>query len=102
VIESAFYGWRITGDVVYQEFVWQAFQSLQKYCKAPAAYAEIRNVNSADNPSQKDATESFLFAETFKYIYLMFTDRGVMSLDDYVFNTEAHPFRLGKSNTPRP
>lgn len=98
VIESAFYAWRITGDVVYQEFVWQAFQSLQKYCKAPAAYAEIQNVNSADNPSQKDATESFLFAETFKYIYLMFTDRGVMSLDDYVFNTEAHPFRLGKSS----
>jgi len=30
-------------------------------------------------------------AETLKYFYLIFTDPGVVSLDEWVFNTEAHP-----------
>jgi mannosyl-oligosaccharide alpha-1,2-mannosidase len=60
VIESAFYAWRLTGDVQYQEFVWQAFQALQKYCKATASYSDIENVNSNTNPKQSDASESFL------------------------------------------
>ena len=35
-------------------------------------------------------------AETLKYFYLIFSDPDVISLDDYVFNTEAHPFKLPK------
>lgn len=34
---------------------------------------------------------SFLFAETFKYLYLLFSPPGVISLDKFVLNTEAHP-----------
>ncbi|WAR61832.1 hypothetical protein PtB15_12B524 [Puccinia triticina] len=97
VIESAFYGWRLTGDRQYQEFVWQAFKSLQKYCKAPASFSDIENVNSASNPKPSDASESFLYAETFKYIYLTFSDPELLSLDQYVFNTEAHPFRYQRT-----
>lgn len=37
---------------------------------------------------------SFFFAETLKYLYLTFTDKDCISLNDYVFNTEAHPFTL--------
>lgn len=95
VIESAFYAWRLTGDPRYQEFVWDAFKSLQNYCKAAASYAELYDVNNLS--SQLDASESFLFAETFKYIYLTFSDPTVLSLDQYVFNTEAHPFRFQHS-----
>ncbi|PLW31674.1 hypothetical protein PCASD_10903 [Puccinia coronata f. sp. avenae] len=103
VIESAFYAWRLTGDVQYQEFVWKAFQSLQKYCKAPAGYAEIQSVNSNSKPNQKDALESFFYSETLKYICLTFSDPGLLSLDEYVFNTEAHPFHyrgLANFSTP--
>ncbi|KAI9605642.1 hypothetical protein H4Q26_004007 [Puccinia striiformis f. sp. tritici PST-130] len=84
VIESAFYAWRLTGDVQYQEFVWQAFKSLQKYCKAVVSYSDIENVNSNSNPQPKDASESFLYAETFKYIYLTFSDPELLSLDQYI------------------
>jgi mannosyl-oligosaccharide alpha-1,2-mannosidase len=31
--------------------------------------------------------------ETLKYFYLVFEDPSVISLDEWVFNTEAHPFR---------
>lgn len=34
---------------------------------------------------------SFLFAETFKYLYLLFSPPEMISLDKFVFTTEAHP-----------
>ena len=38
--------------------------------------------------------QSFWLAETLKYFYLIFSDHDEISLDDFVFNTEAHPFRI--------
>lgn len=35
-------------------------------------------------------------AETLKYFYLIYSDPDLISLDDYVFNTEAHPFKRPK------
>ena len=35
---------------------------------------------------------SFFLAETLKYLYLLFSPPDLISLDTYVFNTEAHPF----------
>ena len=29
-----------------------------------------------------------------RYLWLLFADEGVMPLDDFVFNTEAHPLRV--------
>lgn len=33
----------------------------------------------------------FFFAEVMKYLYLTFEDPSVVSLDQFVFNTESHP-----------
>jgi mannosyl-oligosaccharide alpha-1,2-mannosidase len=41
-------------------------------------------------------TQSFWMAETLKYFFLVFSDPDVISLDDYVLNTEAHPFKIPK------
>lgn len=35
-------------------------------------------------------------AETLKYFFLIFSEPDHISLDDFVFNTEAHPFRIPK------
>jgi mannosyl-oligosaccharide alpha-1,2-mannosidase len=40
--------------------------------------------------------QSFWIAETLKYFYLVFSEPDLISLDDYVFNTEAHPLRIPK------
>ena len=37
--------------------------------------------------------ESFWLAETLKYFYLLYSEPSLISLDDWVLNTEAHPFR---------
>lgn len=36
--------------------------------------------------------------ETLKYFYLIFADESVINLDDWVLNTEAHPFKRPKTD----
>lgn len=38
--------------------------------------------------------QTFFLAETLKYLYLLFSPPSVISLDEWVFNTEAHPLRI--------
>lgn len=47
-------------------------------------------------PPKRDKMESFWLAETLKYLYLMFDDSqpAVLPLDQFVFNTEAHPLPI--------
>ena len=42
-------------------------------------------------PQLNDVQESFFLAETLKYLYLLFADDSLLPLDQWVFNTEAHP-----------
>jgi mannosyl-oligosaccharide alpha-1,2-mannosidase len=37
--------------------------------------------------------QTFWLAETLKYFYLIFEDDHVLNLDEWVFNSEAHPFK---------
>lgn len=42
--------------------------------------------------------ESFFLGETLKYLYLLFSDDPkLLSLDRFVFNTEAHPLPIWTS-----
>jgi hypothetical protein len=43
----------------------------------------------------------FWFGETLKYFYLLFSAPGLISLDEYVLNTEAHPFKIGNMVSAR-
>ena len=38
--------------------------------------------------------ETFFLGETLKYLYLLLTDKPLVPLDRYIFNTEAHPFPI--------
>ncbi|KAI8992647.1 glycoside hydrolase [Pilobolus umbonatus] len=102
-IESLFIMYRLTGDQKYQEYGWEIFESIDKWCKTSTAFAAIRNVDRLMDidditENQLDSMESFLFAETFKYLYLLFSPSDVISLDKFIFNTEAHPFQRRKWN----
>ena len=42
-----------------------------------------------------DKMETWLLSETFKYLYLLFSDEPrLLSLDQWVFNTEGHPLPI--------
>ncbi|KAF7732817.1 hypothetical protein EC973_000092 [Apophysomyces ossiformis] len=85
------------GDPKYQEYGWEIFQAIEKHCKTKSAYAAIQNVEEANEDdiqsNQLDSMESFMLAETLKYLYLLFSPPDVISLDEFVLNTEAHPLR---------
>ncbi|XP_034269398.1 mannosyl-oligosaccharide 1,2-alpha-mannosidase IC isoform X2 [Pantherophis guttatus] len=90
VVESYFYLWRLTHDPKYREWGWEAVQALEKFCRVEAGFSGIRDVYST-TPSHDNMQQSFFLAETLKYLYLLFSEDDVLSLKDWVFNTEAHP-----------
>ncbi|KIH53079.1 glycosyl hydrolase family 47 [Ancylostoma duodenale] len=91
VVETWFYLWRITKQDKYREWAWNVVLALEKYAKVEAGYSGIRDVYSVP-VEHDDVQQSFIFAELFKYLYLIFSDDNVLPLDRWVFNTEAHPF----------
>ncbi|CAO1613788.1 unnamed protein product [Sympodiomycopsis kandeliae] len=89
-IESVLYMWRITGDPIWQERGWQMFASWVTHSMTRVGFANIHDVTQV--PAMlSDSMESFVFAETFKYYYLLFSPPDLISLDEYIFTTEAHP-----------
>lgn len=92
-IESVFYMYRITGESRYQDIAWDMFQAIDKNTRTDFANAALRDVMKRQ-PEKDDSMESFWMAETLKYFYLIFSEPSFVSLDDFVFNTEAHPFRI--------
>ncbi|KAK7082327.1 hypothetical protein SK128_020820 [Halocaridina rubra] len=98
VIESWFYMWRYTKDQKYRDWAWAAVMALEKYCRVEAGFSGIQNVYM-ENPQKDDVQQSFIFAETFKYLYLIFSDDSLISLDEWVFNTEAHPLPIEGKNS---
>ncbi|GFN10259.1 mannosyl-oligosaccharide 1,2-alpha-mannosidase IB [Aspergillus tubingensis] len=59
----------------------------------PQKITGFTSLSNADDdpPVKRDNMESFWMAETLKYFYLLFSDRDFISLEEHVFNTEAHP-----------
>ncbi|PIO69155.1 glycosyl hydrolase family 47 [Teladorsagia circumcincta] len=95
VVETWFYLWRITKQDKYREWAWNVVLALEKYAKVEGGYSGIRDVYNVP-VEHDDVQQSFLFAELFKYLYLIFADDNVLPLNAWVFNTEAHPFPIRK------
>jgi len=68
------------------------FKSIEKLTRTQVAYSSVYDVTS-NAPAHNGVMESFWTAETLKYMWLLFESEDVVSLDDWVLNTEAHPFR---------
>ncbi|HYY97324.1 MAG TPA: glycoside hydrolase family 47 protein [Pyrinomonadaceae bacterium] len=91
IVESTYYLHRLTRDPRYLAMGRDLFESFVKYCRTDEAYASLKSVETKE---KADEMQSFLFAETFKYFYLLFAPPKTLDLDRVVFNTEAHPIRL--------
>jgi mannosyl-oligosaccharide alpha-1,2-mannosidase len=90
-VESIFIAFRLTGDPKYRDYGWAIFQAIEKHCRIPTGgYASVINVDQVP-VEYDDKMETFLMSETLKYLYLLFADSSVLPLNEYVFNTEAHP-----------
>jgi mannosyl-oligosaccharide alpha-1,2-mannosidase len=99
-IESVFILYRTTGDPDLLEAAWEMFQSIVNATTTPIANAAISDVTMSQKELDEqgidvrtNSMESFWTAETLKYFYLIFSEPDVVNLDEWVFNTEAHPFK---------
>jgi mannosyl-oligosaccharide alpha-1,2-mannosidase len=97
-LESIFYMYRLTGQHYLQDVAWEMFQAIDAATSTEYGNAEIENVNQKDGGGKANKMESFWMAETLKYLYLLFEaqdgPKWKWSLEDWVFNTEAHPLRV--------
>ncbi len=90
IVESAYYLHQLTGDPRYLREGAEMFEDFVRHCKTDTAYAALKNVETKE---KQDNMESFLFAETFKYFYLLFAPPKTLDFRAVVFNTEAHPIK---------
>lgn len=90
IIESAYYLYTYTKDPRYLEMGRTFLDSLMQHCRTDTGYAALKSVATKE---KKDDMESFFFAETLKYLYLLFAPPETLDLSKVVFNTEAHPIK---------
>ncbi|APA13461.1 hypothetical protein SS1G_07919 [Sclerotinia sclerotiorum 1980 UF-70] len=91
-IESVWYMYRITGDKSWQEKGWKMYEAVINATSTEFGNSAIYDV-TAEEAYRIDEMESFWLAETLKYFYLLFSTPETISLDEWVLNTEAHPFK---------
>jgi mannosidase alpha-like ER degradation enhancer 2 len=94
-MESAYYLYYFTRDPKYRRMGLDYFNSIVKYCRTPSAFAALTSV---ETKTQRDDMESYFFAETLKYSYLLLADPNRIDLTKTVFNTEAHPLNIVPTN----
>ena len=92
-IESSFYLYRFTKD---DQYLWMGKRMVDDviiHCRNEVGYASLKNVQTLE---RANSMQSFFFAETLKYAWLLFAPDSALDFKKYVLTTEAHPFKLTK------
>src|SRR6185295_13388450 len=87
IVESTYYLYRYTKDPRYLEMRQQLWRDFVRNCRTGEAFAALKSVITRE---KANSMQSFLFAETFKYFYLLFSPPDTLDFDQVIFNTEAH------------
>ncbi|MGQ0762312.1 MAG: glycoside hydrolase family 47 protein [Acidobacteriota bacterium] len=90
IVESTYFLYHFTRDPAYLRMGEKMWKDFVTHCQTEEAYAALKSVVTKE---KSDSMQSFLFAETFKYFYLLFEPRMKLNFDKVIFNTEAHPVR---------
>merc|ERR1712216_165081 len=73
-VESLYVLYQVTKDKKYQDWGWAIFAAMEKFCKTTygfGAFPDVRNPTAKCCQGPDDRTETFFFAETLKYLYLL-------------------------------
>uniref|UniRef100_H3B7W3 alpha-1,2-Mannosidase n=1 Tax=Latimeria chalumnae TaxID=7897 RepID=H3B7W3_LATCH len=97
VVESYMYMWRLTHNPKYRQWAWEVVQALEQHCRVETGFSGIRDVYTTV-PTYDNMQQSFFLAETLKYLFILFSEDDLLSLEEWVFNTEAHPLPVLKKN----
>ncbi len=95
IIESAYYLHQITGKQKYLNMIYGYWKDIKACCRNEVAFNSIEDVRTM---KEKDHLATYFFAETLKYFYVSVVDKNEFDFNNYVFNTEAHPFKKSNFN----
>jgi mannosidase alpha-like ER degradation enhancer 2 len=90
IVESTYYLYHYTKQTKYLLMGEKLWRDFVKNCRTDEGYAALKSVVTKE---QADSMQSFLFAETFKYFYLLFSPPDTVDFNNVIFNTEAHPIK---------
>lgn len=90
IVESTYYLYHATHEDKYLAMGRTYLNNLIKYCRTKDAYAALSDVRTK---KKTNGMESFFFAETLKYLYLLFAPESTLDFNKVIFNTEAHPLK---------
>lgn len=91
-VESLYVLYQVTKHPIYRVWGKKIMENIEKHTRTTYGYGSYPDVTKLTKP--KDEMESFFFAETLKYLYLLQSDDSVIDLKTWVFNTEAHPLKV--------
>lgn len=94
IVESTYYLYHYTRDPHYLQMGERLWRDFVRHCRIDEGYAALKSVITKE---KSDSMQSFLFAETFKYFYLLFSPPGTLDFNKVIFNTEAHPIKVQNS-----
>lgn len=89
-VESLYVLYSKTKNPMFREWGWKIWTTIQRKCRSKYGFGDYSGVNVGQGQIE-DRAETWFFAETIKYLYLLFSEDGPAYLDEFVFNTEAHP-----------
>lgn len=95
IIESAYYLYQITGNIKYLKMIQKYWADIKDCCMNDTAFHAISDVRTM---KEKDYLATYFYAETLKYFYLAAVNENTFNFNNYVFNTEAHPFKKSNFN----
>ena len=95
-IESTLSLYQATGSHKYLEIGEMTLEFLEKHAKVECGLAALEDVKSK---KLADRLDSFVLAETLKYLYLLFSEEKDLpiKIDEFIFTTEAHLLPLSLS-----
>jgi mannosyl-oligosaccharide alpha-1,2-mannosidase len=79
---------------MYRERAWRIFQSWNTHARVQYGFSGINDVNQVPPQSQQSPRVVLLCRNAQVRLFLIFSPEQTLSLDEFVFNTEAHPMRI--------
>ncbi|XP_055897620.1 ER degradation-enhancing alpha-mannosidase-like protein 3 isoform X3 [Biomphalaria glabrata] len=98
-LESTYFLYKATSDPYYLQVGKKVLENLEQHARVPCGFAAIKDIKRGTHEDQMD---SYVLAETFKYLFLLFSEKEdvLLEIDDFIFTTEAHilPLTLSVGN----
>ncbi|KAF2251030.1 glycoside hydrolase family 47 protein [Trematosphaeria pertusa] len=109
-IESWYYAYQVTGNQYWRDVAWAYTLAQNRTERVGSGFSSILNIFEEDGGGYENRMASYMLAEVLKYQYLIqapeerkgvwdveYAPRGVGqggNVNLFVYNTEAHPFRV--------